>query len=230
MKTIGLIGGMSWESTIPYYEIINERVKEALGGFHSAKILLYSVDFAELEACLETQNWDKISEILGDAAKKLERGGADVILIGTNTMHNMFDAISAQVSVPFIHIADAAGDAVANRGMSKIGLLGTKFTMTMDFYKSKLENRGFTVIVPDENDMEIVNSIIFDELCLGKIKDESRDEYKRIISKMQNEGAEGVILGCTEIGLLVKKDDADIPLFDTTLIHAEAAAQFALSK
>lgn len=225
MKTVGLIGGMSWESTIPYYEIINEYVKNTLGGLHSAKIVLYSVEFDEIEKLQSSGDWDRSAEILADVAKKLELAGADFIVICTNTMHKVAPQIQARVSVPIVHIADATADELEKAGVSCVALLGTKYTMTQDFYKSRLVDRGFKVVIPDGEDIDIVNDIIYDELCVGEIKDESRDCYSRIIEKLRDKGAEAVILGCTEIGLLIKQKDSVLPIYDTTEIHALKAAE-----
>lgn len=225
MKTIGLIGGMSWESTVTYYQIINERIKERLGGLHSAKILLYSVDFAEIERCQAAGEWDKSAEILVGAAKSLEAGGADFIVICTNTMHKVLPQIEREVHVPFLHIADATADELIRNNIKKAALLGTKYTMTQDFYKSRLIERGIDVVVPNEREVEAVNRVIYEELCLGIISEKSRAEYSEIIARLKNEeGAEAVILGCTEIGLLIGPEDSVLPVFDTTLIHASAAA------
>ena len=228
MKTIGLIGGMSWESTIPYYRIINEKVKEMLGGLHSARIILYSVEFAEIEECQATGQWDKSADILGDAAKKLEAAGADFIVICTNTMHKVADQIQAGISVPVIHIADATADRLEEAHVRKVALLGTKYTMTQDFYKSRLIDRGFEVLIPDAAGVETVNSVIYKELCLGIIKEESRIRFSQIIAGLKEQGAEAVILGCTEIGLLVQQENSVLPVFDTTEIHAVRAAELAL--
>lgn len=225
MKTIGLIGGMSWESTVTYYQIINERIKERLGGLHSAKILLYSVDFAEIERCQAAGEWDKSAEILTGAAKSLEAGGADFIVICTNTMHKVLPQIEREVHVPFLHIADATADELIRNNIKKAALLGTKYTMTQDFYKSRLIERGIDVVVPNEREAEAVNRVIYEELCLGIISEKSRAEYSEIIARLKNEeGAEAVVLGCTEIGLLIGSEDSVLPVFDTTLIHASAAA------
>lgn len=229
MKTIGLLGGMSWESTVTYYQLLNETIKERLGGLHSAKILLYSVDFEEIEACQSSGDWDRSARILGDAALGLERAGADMILICTNTMHKVAPQIQARLHVPLLHIADATADALEKAGVSKVALLGTKYTMCQDFYKSRLIDRGFTVLIPDGTDVELVNHVIFDELCLGVLKPESKVEFLRIIGDLAAQGAQGVILGCTEIGLLISQADTDLPVFDTTLIHAKRAAELALS-
>ncbi len=225
MKTVGLIGGMSWESTIPYYRIINEYVKEKLGGLHSARIILYSVEFDEIEKCQSSGDWDRSAEILGDAAKKLELAGADFIVICTNTMHKVAPQIREKISVPIIHIADATADELEKDGISKVALLGTRYTMTQDFYKKKLIDRGFEVLIPDESDVEIVNNIIFNELCVGIVKEESRKIYSSVIDKLRDKGAEAVILGCTEIGLLIGRKDSSLPIYDTTLIHALKAAE-----
>ncbi|MCF0130193.1 MAG: aspartate/glutamate racemase family protein [Pseudobutyrivibrio sp.] len=228
MKTIGLIGGMSWESTIPYYQIINNTVKETLGGLHSAKIILYSVEFDEIEKCQASGEWSKSGEILGDAAVKLEKAGADFILICTNTMHKVAPQIQSMISIPVIHIADATADALQEAGIKKVALLGTRYTMQQDFYKQKLINRGFEVLIPEDSAIEEVNRIIFEELCVGKICDKSRDYYSKVIDTLKQNGAEAVILGCTEIGLLVSQEDSSLPIFDTTLIHAQKATELAL--
>ena len=230
MKTIGLIGGMSWESTIPYYQIINEAVKEALGGLHSAKIVLYSVEFDEIEKCQASGDWDKSAEILADAAQKLENAGADFILICTNTMHKVAPQIQEKIGVPIVHIAEAAADALLAQGITRVGLLGTQYTMTQEFYRQKLMDRGLSVVIPEAADVEIVNDIIFKELCLGSIREESRAEYSRIIAELREDGAEAVILGCTEIGLLIRQQDSVLPIFDTTVLHAQKAAQLALEQ
>ena len=230
MKTIGLIGGMSWESSLEYYRIINEKVKEGLGGLHSAKCLLYSVDFAEIEELQHQGKWQEATQMMIDAARRVENGGADFLLICTNTMHKMADEVAANSSIPLLHIADATAEAIKSKGMKKIGLLGTKFTMEQNFYKGRLVDRhGLQVLIPPSADREIVHKVIYNELCLGKTIEQSRLEYARIIQKMVDEGAEGIILGCTEIGLLVKDEDSSVPLFDTTEIHAIAAVDFALS-
>lgn len=228
MKTIGLIGGMSWESTISYYSIINECIKEKLGGLHSAKIILYSVEFDEIEKCQSSGQWDKSGEILGDAARKLEASGADVVLICTNTMHKVFDQVQKMVKVPLLHIAEATASELKKTGVKKTALLGTRYTMKEDFYKSKLVERGLEVVIPNEDDMSFINHVIFDELCLGKINEDSQKEFCRIISDLKKNGAEAVILGCTEIGLLVKQEMSVLPVFDTTVIHATKAAEIAL--
>lgn len=228
MKTIGLIGGMSWESTIPYYRIINEEVKNKLGGLHSAKIILYSVEFDEIEKCQSSGEWEKSGNVLGKAAQGLEAAGADFILICTNTMHKVAPQIASMIHIPIVHIADATADELQKCHNRKVGLLGTKYTMTQDFYKQKLVDRGMEVIVPNNVNMDIVNDIIFHELCLGKIREESIMQFRKIIDSLKEAGAESVILGCTEIGLLIQQSDSSLPIFDTTLIHAKRAAEIAL--
>ncbi len=228
MKTIGLIGGMSWESTVSYYKIINEEVKNRLGGLHSAKIVLYSVEFDEIEKCQSSNEWEKSGEILGEAARGLQAAGADFVLICTNTMHKVAPQIASMIDIPVIHIADATADELEKNRIGRVGLLGTKYTMTQYFYKQKLIDRGIEVFIPDEEDVETVNSIIFNELCVGRIEPASREKLKQISRKLEQSGAEGIILGCTEIGLLVRQDDVDIPVFDTAVIHAKKAAELAL--
>lgn len=229
MKTIGLIGGMSWESSIEYYRIINETAKEMLGGLHSAKSLMMTVDFAEIEKLQHEDRWDEAGQILVKCAQDLERGGADFIVLCTNTMHKLADQIIANVNIPFLHIADATAQKITEAGIKKIGLLGTRFTMEHDFYKGRLiQNFGLNVLVPNEADREIVHRVIYDELVLGKIMDGSREEYKRIMEGLISQGAEGIILGCTEIELLIKQSDSHAPLFPTTLIHAVSAVEYAL--
>lgn len=228
MKTIGLIGGMSWESTVTYYEIINQTVKQELGGLHSAKILLYSVDFDEIEKCQADGDWDKSADVLADVALRLESAGADFIVICTNTMHKVVPKIEKKIHIPILHIAEAAAEVLKQQGISKVALLGTKYTMMQDFYKGKLNEAGMTVIVPDAQDVETVNDIIYHELCLGIISEVSREKYLHIIDKLAEQRAQGVILGCTEIGLLIKQEDTALPVFDTTRIHAQKAALEAL--
>ena len=230
MKTIGLIGGMSWESTVTYYQIINEIVKEQLGGYHSAKILLYSVDFQEIETCQSKGEWNKSADILAEAAVNLENAGADFILICTNTMHKVVPQIQARINIPILHIAEATAEKLLENKIGKVALLGTKYTMKQDFYKDKLINEGIQVLTPNEADMELVNNVIYNELCLGIVSDESRNELKRIIADLAGKGAQGVVLGCTEIGLLVRQEDTELPVFDTTLIHGTKAAMSALGK
>ncbi len=228
MKTIGLIGGMSWESSSEYYRIINEEVKNRLGGLHSAKCVLYSVDFEEIEICQRNDEWGKAAQILANAARSLETAGADFIIICTNTMHKVADEIQASIRIPLLHIADITAEQVLLNGIKTVGLLGTRYTMEQDFYKSRLENQSIKVLIPNETDREIVNTVIYKELCLGQIIDSSRVSYKRIIEDLIKQGAEGIILGCTEIGLLVKSEDSTVPLYDTTLIHAIGAVNFSL--
>ena len=224
MKTIGLLGGMSWESTVTYYQIINETIKEKLGGLHSARILLYSVDFAEIEKCQSEGDWEKSADILSVAARNLEKAGADFIVICTNTMHKVAPEIQDRIHVPVMHIAEATAEVLKENQITKVALLGTKYTMTQDFYKKKLEENGITVLIPDEKSIEIVNRVIYDELCLGMISSGSREQYLKIIDALALKGAQGVILGCTEIGLLVHQEDTSLPVFDTTQIHARKAA------
>ena len=229
MKTIGLIGGMSWESSIEYYRIINEATKQKLGGLHSAKSLMVTVDFAEIEKLQHEDRWEEAGQILAKCAQDLERGGADFIVLCTNTMHKLTDHITANVKIPFLHIADATAEKIVAAGMKKIGLLGTRFTMEHDFYKGRLiQNFGLDVLVPNKEDRDIIHRVIYEELVQGKIVDASRAEYKRIMKTLIAQGAQGIILGCTEIELLVKQDDSSVPLFPTTSIHAIAAVEFAL--
>ena len=229
MKTIGLIGGMSWESTANYYRDINERVKQRLGGLHSARILLYSVDFQEIERLQHQGRWDEAGEQLGDIARRLEGAGADVVALCTNTMHKVAPAIEAALRVPFLHIADPTAQAVKQAGIGRIGLLGTRFTMEEDFYRGRLVQRhGLDVIVPDAVERETVHRVIYDELCLGQVEERSRQAYRDIIAHLVERGAEGVILGCTEIAMLVSPADSPVPLFDTTQLHAVSAVDFAL--
>lgn len=228
MKTIGLIGGMSWESSTEYYRIINEEVKQRLGGLHSAKCILYSVDFEEIEICQSNGEWEKAALILTKAAQSLEAAGADFIVICTNTMHKVAHTIESEIHIPLLHIADITAQHVLAKGIRTIGLLGTRYTMEQDFYKSRLEAQEIKVIIPEEADRAVVNHVIYHELCLGKIVNESRAKYKKIIEELTEQGAEGIILGCTEIGLLVKPEDSAVPLFDTTVLHAIGAVDFAL--
>lgn len=224
-KVIGFIVGMSWESTITYYQVINETVKEALGGLHSAKILLYSVDFAEIEACQSSGDWEKSAAILTKAAKNLEQAGADVIVICTNTIHKVPPQMEKELAIPILHIAEATADSLLSQGIQKVALLGTKYTMTQDFYKDVLTQKGLETLVPNAADIELVNDVIYQELCLGRVLEKSRVEYQRIIQELKDRGAEAVILGCTEIGLLIKPEDSGLPVFDTTFIYAKKAAQ-----
>lgn len=228
LKTIGLIGGMSWESTATYYKIINETVKEKLGGLHSAKCILYSVDFQEIEECQANGNWEKSGEILGEAAYNLEKAGADFIVICTNTMHKVVNQIKEKISIPILHIAEMTAEKILEKGLKNIALLGTKYTMEQDFYKSKLIEKGINVIIPDKNDIETINEVIYDELCLGTINFNSKKKFLEIVDKLRSKGAEGIILGCTEIGLLIKNEDTDVPLFDTAIIHAEQVAMYSI--
>ena len=230
MKTIGLIGGMSWESTVTYYKVINETVKEQLGGLHSAKCILYSVDFQEIETCQARGEWEKSGEILTEAAKALERAGAELLLICTNTMHKVAPQVSEGVKVQLLHIAQATAEQLHLSHITRVGLLGTKYTMEQDFYKEVLRQQGIEVLTPGEKDRELVNDVIYKELCLGIISPQSRKEYVRIIQQLSRQGAQGVILGCTEIGLLVSEKDTSVPLFDTTLIHGRQAALAALEE
>lgn len=228
MKTIGLIGGMSAESTVTYYKVINSVVNQKLGGFHSAKCLLYSVDFDEIERCQMSGEWEKSGEILADAARRLQKGGADFLVLCTNTMHKVAHAIQSAVNIPFLHIAEATSRRVKDAGIGRVCLLGTAFTMEEGFYKDVLARNGIDVIVPDADDRKTVNDVIYGELCHGVIKDESRAKFVGIINKAAALGARGAILGCTEIGLLVGDGDIALPAFDTALIHAEEAALAAL--
>lgn len=230
MKTIGLIGGMSWESTVTYYKIVNEIIKEKLGGLHSAKVLLYSVDFQEIEACQAKGEWDKSADILAEAARNLEKAGADFIVICTNTMHKVAPQIQTQIGIPILHIAEATAQELKEHQINKVALLGTKYTMKQDFYKAKLIDAGIEVLIPEDEDVELVNHVIYDELCLGIISQTSREKYLQIIEKLQEHGAQGVILGCTEIGLLIKQEDTSLPVFDTTQIHGTKAALLALAE
>lgn len=228
MKTIGLIGGMSWESTVTYYQVINRVAKEKLGGFNSAKCLLYSVNFDEIEKCQMSGNWQKSGEILHEAAVALKKGGADFVVLCTNTMHKVADIITKDLDLPFLHIAQTTADVMKKDNITKTALFGTKFTMQQDFYKSVLIQNGIEVIIPDENDIALINDVIYNELCMGEIKEKSKQEFLRIVEIMKQRGAQSIILGCTEIGLLLQQKDTDVKLFDTALIHAEQAALLAL--
>ncbi|GGQ06712.1 aspartate/glutamate racemase family protein [Shewanella litoralis] len=230
MKTIGMIGGMSWESTQSYYQAINQGVKAALGGLHSAKICLYSVDFAEIETLQHQGLWDDTAKILADAAVAVEAGGADFVLICTNTMHKVADEIQAQISIPILHIADATANALLADGITKVGLLGTRFTMEQDFYKHRIsDNYPIEVIVPNADDQTRIHDVIYQELCLGNINPQSRQVYLSIIDKLFAQGAQAVILGCTEIALLVQQQHTQVPLYDTTQIHANSEVSMALT-
>jgi len=230
MKTIGMIGGMSWESSIEYYRIVNQTVREKLGGLHSAKSIMVSVEFAEIEALQHRDRWDELAAILIEAARSLERGGADFVIICTNTMHKLYDIVQNKIKIPMLNIADATAEKIKAQGIDKIALLGTRFTMEEDFYKGRLVDKyGLDVIIPSSAQREIVHRVIYDELCAGIIKPDSKQKYADIIQGLAVEGAGGVILGCTEIGLLVKQADSPVPLFDTTEIHARAAVYYALA-
>lgn len=228
MKTIGLLGGMSWESTALYYRCINQAVKKKLGGLHSAKIAMVSVDFYEIEKHLKNEQWDLLEQVLGSAAKQIETAGADFMLICTNTMHKLAPQIKNHISIPLLHIADATAESVKKKNMKTIGLLGTRVTMEEDFYKGRLEAHGIDVIVPSKADRDLVDQIIFKELCLGIVREESRQQYLRIMDQMHQDGAQGIIEGCTEIVMLVNQQHTSIPLFDTTEIHGKEAVSLAL--
>ena len=235
MKTIGIIGGVSWVSSIEYYRLMNEMVREELGGLHSAKILMYSIefgDFSKQEKLAEEGDWGLIRRTMIDAARRLERGGADFIVIASNTMNSNADIIEANVKIPVLRIADAAGEAVNKSGIKTVALLGTAYTMEQNFYRDRLEKKyGLKVVIPNKTEREYINAVIFDELCAGKFYKKSKEGYVRIIDRLvKEEGAEGVILGCTEIPLLVKQEDVSVPVFDTTKIHSEAAVKYALSR
>ena len=230
MKTIGLIGGMSWESSSAYYQMINTATRAKLGGLHSAKSVMYSVDFAEIEVLQARGQWDTAAAMLVDAARKVERGGADFVLICTNTMHKLADAVQREIGVPLLHIADATADRIETAGLQTVALLGTRFTMEEDFYKGRLAQKyGLHVLVPEAKERQYVDDVIYKELCVGKIDRASKQTYLDIMARLQKRGAEGIILGCTEIGLLVKQTDTDVPLFDTARIHAQAAVAYALA-
>ncbi|MHB9295543.1 aspartate racemase [Pillotina sp. SPG140] len=228
MKCIGLIGGMSWESTVEYYRIINEEIKNKLGGFNSAKCILWSVNFEEIELYQRTNNWRKCGEILNNAAKNLEKAGAELLILCTNTMHKISDMLLQDIKIPFLHIADMTADEIIKEKINTVGLLGTKYTMSEDFYKSKLIEKNINVIVPKEDDQIIINEIIYEELCKGIIKENSQKKYIEIINEMVKNGIQGIILGCTEIGLLIKQKDVSIKTFDTTIIHAKKAVAYSL--
>jgi aspartate racemase len=234
MKTIGIIGGVSWVSSIEYYRLMNEMVNNELGGLHSAKILMYSIEFGDFsneERLAEKGNWDPLNETMIDAAQRLKRGGADFIVIASNTMNSRADDIQTKVNIPVLHIADATGEKVNESGIKKVALLGTKYTMEQNFYREHLEKYGLKVVTPNETEREYINSVIFDELCAGKFYNQSRDRFVQIINRLvDEEGAQGVILGCTEIPLLIKQEDVKVPVFDTTAIHVEAAVKYALNR
>jgi aspartate racemase len=231
MKTLGLIGGMSWESTASYYAALNQGVKDALGGLHSAKIILNSVDFAEIEQLQHEGDWSTLGKMLADAAQSLERAGAECVMICTNTMHKVVPAIEAVVTIPILHIADSTAEQLKRHGIQKVGLLGTRFTMEQDFYKGRLkEHFGIEVLIPNQEDRDTVHNVIYQELCKGIITDESKQAYLQVIERLQNAGAEAVILGCTEIALLVGQEDTQVKLFDTTQIHSEKGVEWALDQ
>jgi len=230
MKILGLIGGMSWESSAHYYEIINEEVKQRLGGSSSAKIIMTSFDFQEIETLQNLGNWNVLGEIMTETAMILEKAGVNAIVICTNTMHKVVEDMETKLSIPILHIADATAEAIKSSNLSRIGLLGTNYTMEEDFYKGRLESKfGLEVLVPEKEDRDIIHQIIYEELILGKINDHSRKKYIEIINKLEKQGAQGVILGCTEIGMLIEQQHLDLPVFDTTIIHAKSAVDFALS-
>lgn len=229
MKTIGFIGGMSWQSSAECYRIINETVKEKLGGLHSAKIIMYSIDFKELEKFQREGKWGEATNLIIKVAKKLETAGADFILICSVTGHEGAENVEANINIPLLDIVDTTATEIISKGLKKVGLLGTKFTMKKDFCKGCLINKfGLDVIIPDANERELVHNVIYNELCLGEIKESSKIQFKKIIEKLISRGAQGIILGCTEIGLLIKQEDSDVPLFDTTIIHAKAAVDYVL--
>ncbi len=227
-KTLGLIGGMSWESTVPYYREINQAAKAQLGGLHSARIILYSVDFAEVEHLQATGQWGAAGTLLAEVAQKLERAGADALVLCTNTMHKVADEISSAVNIPLLHIADPTAMAIKQAGYTTVGLLGTRFTMEQDFYRQRLEQHGLTVLTPPPAERELVHRVIYEELCLGQVLPSSRDAYLRVITDLGTHGAQAIILGCTEIALLLQPQDCALPLFDTTALHARSAAHWAL--
>ena len=230
MKTIGLIGGMSWESSSEYYRIINETVRERLGGLHSAECIMYSADFEQIENLQHQGKWEELTKLMLNFAQKLEGAGADFIVICTNTMHKMAEEVENNTNIPLLHIADATAEKIIEKGLGKLGLLGTNFTMEEDFFKKRLEEKyNIEVIIPSQNDREIIDSVIYHELCLGIIKQSSKEKYKEVINRLISDGADGVILGCTEIPLLVSQGDVEMPVFDTTTIHAKSAVEFALT-
>jgi len=229
MKTIGLLGGMSWESTELYYRLINEETRRILGGLHSAKIAMVSVDFQEIEKLQHEGNWDATAKILSERARQIESAGADFLLICTNTMHKVADQVAAAIDIPLLHLADATADRLNESSIQTVGLLGTKFTMEQDFYTCRLQQHGLKVLTPSAQDRETIHRVIYEELCLGRTEAASRDAYLEIIGKLNEKGAEAVIEGCTEIGMLVKQEHTKVPLFDTTRIHAEQAVAIALN-
>ncbi|MET9419140.1 aspartate/glutamate racemase family protein [Streptomyces sp. NPDC006540] len=229
MRTIGLIGGMSWESSAEYYRLLNELVRDRLGGLHSARCVLHSVDFAEIEELQTAGEWERAGEILAAAARGLEAAGADLLLICTNTMHKVAGQVEAAVRVPLLHLADATADAVRARGLTRVGLLGTAFTMEQDFYRERLAGHGLEVLTPDAEGRALVHRVIYDELCLGVVRDDSRVRYQKVIGELVDAGVEGVVLGCTEIELLIGPGDSPVPVFPTTRLHALAAVEAALA-
>jgi len=229
MKTLGLIGGMSWESTVPYYRFINEAIKARLGGLHSARLVLYSVDFEQIARLQHAGDWDAAGNVLADAAQRLERAGAEALVICTNTMHKVAPAIEAKVRIPVLHVVDAVATEIRAAGFRKVGLLGTRFTMEQPFYAQYLARHGLATLVPEQADRDLVHRVVYEELCLGKIVDASREAYRRIMAKLVTQGAEAIILGCTEISMLVGAQDASVPLFDTTAIHARKAAEWSVA-
>lgn len=229
MRTLGLIGGMSWESTALYYKWINEGVRDTLGGLHSASLLIHSYDFETIKALQYAGQWDQAGAVLADTARRLERAGADAILICTNTMHKVAPQVESAIGVPLLHLADCTADAIVTAGLDRVALLGTRFTMEEDFYSERLKRRGLEVLVPDPAGIDEVNNVIYDELCQGIVLDASRDRYRQVIDRLVEAGAQGVILGCTEITMLIGPADVTVPTFDTTALHAEAAVRFALS-
>jgi aspartate racemase len=229
MKTIGLIGGMSWESTLQYYRVLNETAKEKLGKAHSAKCIIYSVDFAEIEELQHSGKWDELTGLMIEAAQILERADADFLVICANTMHKLAEDIQKNIKIPILHIADAVAESILGKGLNKVGLLGTRFTMEEDFYKKRLREKfEIEVIIPTESERQIIHNVIYTELCQGIMNDTSKEKFSEIIKNLHKNGVEGVILGCTEIPLLIKEEDAEIPIFDTTTIHAKAAMEYAL--
>lgn len=230
MKTIGLIGGMSWESSSEYYRLINEEIKNKLGGLHSAKCILYSVDFDEIERYQANGDWESAGHTLRDVAISLEKAGADFIVICTNTMHKVINYMEEKINIPILHIADATANEIKKTNVNSVGLLGTKYTMVQDFYKSRIEANGIKVLIPDNEDIELINKVIYKELCLGKINQTSKEYFKKAIKNLVDKGAEGIILGCTEIGLLIKQEDSEVPIFDTTVIHAIESVNKAIEK
>ncbi len=230
MKTIGLIGGMSWESSSEYYRIINETVRESLGGLHSAECIMYSADFEQIENLQHQGKWEELTKLMINFAQNLEGAGADFIVICTNTMHKMAEEVENNTNIPLLHIADATAEKIIEKGLRKLGLLGTNFTMEEDFFKKRLEEKyNIEVIIPSQNDRRIIDSVIYNELCLGIIKQSSKEKYKEVINRLISDGADGVILGCTEIPLLLSQGDVEMPVFDTTTIHAKSAVEFALT-